>query len=57
MDTLIEAGNLEKAKKIAGEIRALDDAFKVSGIIRVNSHDPVERDRFQANMEKMGFNE
>jgi adenylate cyclase len=57
MDTLIETGNLEKAKKIAGEIRARDDAFKVSGIIRVNSHDPVERDRFKANLEKMGFNE
>jgi TolB-like protein/Tfp pilus assembly protein PilF len=57
MDTLIDAGYIRKAKKIAGEIRALDDAFKVSGIIRLNSHDPIQRDRFQANMAKMGFND
>ncbi|RLA15723.1 MAG: hypothetical protein DRQ59_00710 [Gammaproteobacteria bacterium] len=57
IDVLLKDGQAEEAHKIAEEIRALDGDFKVSGIVRGNSSEPVERARFKANMEKVGFNE
>jgi len=55
IDALLKNDQVEEAKKVAEEIRALDSDFKVSGIIRGNSPDPVERARFKSNMEKVGF--
>jgi TolB-like protein/DNA-binding SARP family transcriptional activator/Flp pilus assembly protein TadD len=55
IDALLKTNQIDEARKVADEIRALDSDFKVSGIIRGNSPDPVECARFKSNMEKMGF--
>ncbi|MFA9419868.1 MAG: tetratricopeptide repeat protein [Gammaproteobacteria bacterium] len=57
MDACLEAGEIEKAIIIAAEIRALDNAFRISGIIRASTRSGNERVRFQSNLEKMGFKE
>jgi TolB-like protein/cytochrome c-type biogenesis protein CcmH/NrfG len=57
MDALLEAGKTEKARIIAEEIRSLDNDFKVAGIIRSISSNLKERNRFQSNLETMGFTE
>ena len=57
LHALLEDGEDKEAKLVAEEIRALDSAFKVSGLIRAHSYNRSDRNRFQANLAKMGFNE
>ncbi|MEJ2177107.1 MAG: BTAD domain-containing putative transcriptional regulator, partial [Gammaproteobacteria bacterium] len=55
MDALIEAGDLSNAEQVAKEIRLLDSAMKVGGLILTYNHDKRERERFKTNLAKMGF--
>jgi TolB-like protein/DNA-binding SARP family transcriptional activator/Tfp pilus assembly protein PilF len=57
MDLLIEIGELEKAQRIAEQIRSLPSPLRIEGVINTTSHNQKERERFRRNLAKMGFHE
>jgi tetratricopeptide (TPR) repeat protein len=52
IDTLMELGDEAGARKLAAEIKELDDKVVGRGFVRTISHDKNLRDRFRANLEK-----
>jgi TolB-like protein/predicted Zn-dependent protease len=56
MDILIDIGEHEQAQQVADDIRALVNPMRVKGLVQTYSHDKTERDRFETNLSKMGFN-
>lgn len=55
IDALIESGAEADAQRLAGEVRALDESFRATGIIRIHSHDRAERARFRNNLARVGI--
>jgi len=57
IDALMDAGREKEARACADEIRELDSAFSISGMLLSHSHNKDIRERFRANLEKVGFEE
>jgi adenylate cyclase len=57
IDALMDAGREKEARACADEIRELDSAFSISGMLLSHSHNKDIREEFRANLEKVGFEE
>jgi Tfp pilus assembly protein PilF len=57
IDALMDAGREKEARACADEIRALDSAFRISGMLLNYSHNKDIREGFRANLEKVGLEE
>ena len=55
VDALIEAGEHDRAVAVAQEIKALDESFGISGLVRAHSYDKAEHDRFRNNLVSAGL--
>jgi adenylate cyclase len=55
IDALMDAGRETEAQAYADEIRALGSSFRISGILLSHSHDKDVRERYRANLEKVGL--
>ena len=55
MDLLVETGDLDRAEKLAEQVRSADNPMDVGVLIQSISHNPTERERVRRNMAVMGF--
>ncbi len=55
IDALMDAGRETEAQAYADEIRALGSSFRISGMLLSHSHDKDVRERYRANLKKVGL--